>query len=78
MKILLSLLLLISIGCTTFDATVRLPDQGIESTVHYTYPMWQEKYFTFDPKTGLISFASKSDPLVKSIELAGQALKKVP
>jgi uncharacterized protein YceK len=58
-------------GCNTV-ISVQIPrEDGSNIIVDYSYPMWQEKYFTWDiNKDGNIkvTFQSKSDPLVQALK----------
>lgn len=65
-------------GCANVFRTslvVEIPNKedvdAPPTKINYSYPMWQEKYFTWEiAQDGSlnVNFQSKSDPLVKAME----------
>jgi len=60
----------LGVACTT--VSVEIPSSDV--VIRYSYPMFQEKYFSYEKTSGtlLIEFKSKSDPLVESIKLVNK------
>lgn len=67
-------------GCMT-KLNVNIPyDEEREIKVEYSYPIWQEKFVTYErTENGVkIDFRSKSDPLVDAMQTIQNLSDKVP
>ena len=71
MRKILSMLTLLGLSVLCLSCTsvkIEIPQEGIK--ISYIYPMFQEKYLTYErtSDTLRIDFKSKSDPIVQAFD----------